>query len=130
MALPGVALHAADGTVVAAGGVVFISGIVTAVSGTGVNATQATNTTTIAAATVANTVIKAAPGRLFTILVNVAGTAQLSIFDNATTNSGTIIGTVPANAAAGSIFSGAGPAANGITVGGNALNPGVTISWS
>lgn len=87
-------------------------------------------TTTIASGTIANTVIRSTPCRLFRVLVTATGTAALSIFDNATTNAGTIIGIVPANAAVGGVYDFQMPAANGITVGGAAANPGVTISFT
>lgn len=83
--------------------------------------------TAIAAGTSANTIIKGSPGRLARILVTATGTAEMDIFDNASTPSGTKIGIVPANAAVGTIIDCQAPAANGITVGGNASNPGVTI---
>jgi hypothetical protein len=88
------------------------------------------STTPVAASTAANTVIKASTGRLAKILITATGTASMLIYDNATTNSGTIIGVIPANPTAGQIFDLKMPAANGITVAGNANNPGVTISWT
>lgn len=87
------------------------------------------NTTPVAAGTVANTVIKGTPGRIGKVVVTVLGTNPLSIYDNATTNSGTILLTIPASAPAGSIYDVQFPAAAGITVAGNAANPGVTIGW-
>lgn len=83
--------------------------------------------TAIAAGVAGNTVIKGSPGRLARILVTATGTNEMDIFDNASTPSGTKIGVVPANAAVGTIIDCQAPAANGITVGGNAANPGVTI---
>lgn len=87
-------------------------------------------TTPIAAATLTDTVVSSSPGRLATILVTAVGTAQLNIFDNASTHTGTIIGIVPASATVGSIFKLNMPVANGITVQGAASTPGVTISWT
>jgi len=89
-----------------------------------------TNTTPIAAATSANTVIKATAGRLARILVTATGTVNMLIYDNATTNSGTVIGVVKSGAVVGDIIELHVPAANGITVAGNAGNAGVTIAWS
>nr|HET6902700.1 hypothetical protein [Ktedonobacteraceae bacterium] len=89
-----------------------------------------TNTTAIAAATAGNTVIKATAGRLARILVTATGTVTMLLYDNATTNSGTIIGVVKSGAVVGDIIELRTPAANGITVGGNAGNAGVTIVWS
>jgi hypothetical protein len=86
-------------------------------------------TTAFAAGTSANTVIKATAGRLCNIVVTTLGTAALSIYDNASTNSGTILMQIPASAAAGTIYQLNMPAANGITVAGVANSPGLTISW-
>lgn len=87
-------------------------------------------TTAIAASKSANTVVKAAAGRLCRVLVTTAGTVTtVSIFDNATTNSGTIIGTFPGAATAGTTYDFEMPAANGITVGGSATNPAITVSY-
>ncbi len=86
-------------------------------------------TVAIASGTAADTVIKAAPGRLCRVLVTAQNTNPMLIFDNASGHTGTIIGAVPANAAVGSLYDFGLPAANGITVQGNAANPGVTISF-
>lgn len=86
-------------------------------------------TTAVAAATVGNTVIKASAGRLCRVMVTTVGANTLQIFDNSTTNTGTIIGALPASAAIGSIYDFEMPAANGITVAGSATNPAITISW-
>lgn len=86
-------------------------------------------TTPIAAGTATDTVVKGAAGVLASVLVIVAGTSGVSIFDNATTHTGTIIGILPPNAPAGAyVFM--TPAANGITVQGNASNPAITVVWS
>lgn len=86
--------------------------------------------TPVPAGTVGNTVIKATPGRLVHILVTAVGTGALTVYDNATTNAGTIIGLVPAATPVGSLYALHMPAANGITVAGAAANPGVTVSWT
>ncbi|MGH3546692.1 MAG: hypothetical protein ACRDQU_00900 [Pseudonocardiaceae bacterium] len=86
-------------------------------------------TTAIAAGTVANTVIKASPGRLCRVLVTATGTNAAQIFDNATTNAGTVIGGLPASPALGTSVDFQMPAVNGITVGGNAGNPALTVSF-
>ena len=78
-----------------------------------------------------NTVIKAAPGRLARAVVTTAGTGtgQLLFYDNATTNSGTVIGAIPATIAVGTTYEFSMPAANGITAV-NVLNgPVVTVSY-
>jgi hypothetical protein len=86
-------------------------------------------TSAVAASTSANTVIKASAGRKCRILVTTTGTNAMSIYDNASAASGTVIGALPASPAVGTIYDLQMPAANGITVGGNANNPGITISW-
>ncbi len=96
----------------------------------GSTANDGTNTTAIAAATVANTVIKAGSGRLARVLVTAVGTVNTLIYDNATTNSGTVIGIVKSTAAVGDIIELRIPAQSGITVGGSANNAGVTVVWS
>lgn len=89
-----------------------------------------TGTVAIAASKTGNTVVKASAGRLCRVLITAAGTATtVSIFDNATTNSGTIIGIFPGNSAAGTVYDFELPASNGITVGGASTNPAMTISY-
>lgn len=92
--------------------------------------TGGTSTTAVASGASSNTVIKGSAGTLCRVLVTTTGTNPMNIYDNATTNSGTIIGALPASPAVGSIYDFQMPATNGITVGGNASNPGVTISYS
>lgn len=87
-------------------------------------------TVAVAAGTAGNTVVKNVAALLARVLVTTAGTNSMSIYDNATTTSGTVIGIIPANTPAGSIFPFQMPAANGITVGGNSNNPGVTIAYA
>lgn len=82
----------------------------------------------IAAGKTTDTVIKASPGRLCRILVSTVGTNPLSVFDNASGHTGTVIGQLAASAAIG-IYDFQLPAANGITVQGNAANPAITISY-
>lgn len=88
----------------------------------------------VAGAVTTNTIIKTGSGALAKILVtSVNGAAAINIYDangpatGAVT--GTIIGVVPASAAAGSIYSLGMPFENGITVGGAATNGGLTISF-
>lgn len=85
--------------------------------------------TAIAAGVVGNTVIKAAAGRLCRILATTVGTAaSVLIYDNATTNTGTVIGALPANTPIGTyVFQ--TPAVNGITVAGAAANPAMTVAY-
>ena len=74
-------------------------------------------TTSIASAA-ANTVVKASAGRLCRALVTTAGagTGNVLIYDNASTNSGTVIGIIPATIAIGTYYTFDMQAANGITV--------------
>lgn len=89
-----------------------------------------TTTATVAAGTAANTVVKASAGRLGRVLLTTAnGAAAVSIFDNATTNTGTVLGFIAASAVAGTVVDFGMPAANGITVSGAATNPAMTISY-
>ena len=74
-------------------------------------------------------IVKAAAGVLCRILVTVAGTAALSIYDSASAASGTVIASIPASAPVGTIYDLQMPAANGITIGGAASTPGVTVSY-
>jgi len=62
--------------------------------------------------------------------VTVTGTHAMVIWDNASGHTGTIIGALPANPAVGQVYDFQMPAAAGITVQGDANNPGVTIGWS
>lgn len=85
--------------------------------------------TTSVPANASNVVVKGSAGRLCNILVTTTGVTAMVVYDNATTNSGTIIGQLPASAAVGSIYQFNMPAANGITIAGSATNPAVTVSW-
>lgn len=87
------------------------------------------NTTAFAAGTAVATPIKAAAGRIGKVIVTVLGTAAMNIYDNASAASGTILCAIPASAPVGSIYDVQMPAANGITVGGVASSPGLTIGW-
>jgi hypothetical protein len=83
----------------------------------------------IAAGVTANTVVKGSPGRLARILVTASGTGALNVFDNSSAASGTQIALVPASAPAGTLVDCQAPALSGITVQGNAANPGITIFY-
>lgn len=87
-------------------------------------------TTTPVAAAAAAAAIKASAGALHKIVVTTLGTAALSFYDNATTNSGTILFTIPASAAVGSIYDIQFPAANGIWCASGTNTPAVTVGWS
>ena len=83
-----------------------------------------------AVASGANTVvIKAAPGRLCRLVITTAGTASVTIFDNASAASGTVLFVSPATTSIGTIFDIQMPAQAGITVLNPASSPGFTVSW-
>ncbi len=87
-------------------------------------------TVAIAASKSTVTVVKSSTGRLCRVLVTTAGTAvTVLIYDNASAASGTIIGAFPGTAVAGTMYDFEMPAVNGITVGGAATNPAMTISY-
>jgi hypothetical protein len=75
---------------------------------------------------------KATPGRLWSAVVTATGTAGLDIYDNASTNSGTKLLSIPANAVVGTIYNiwNGGPAANGIVSNGVLNCPAVTLYYS
>lgn len=78
-------------------------------------------------------VVKAAPGRLCKILVTTATTASqaITVYDNASAGSGTIVAVIPGSTAAGTVVDFQMPCQNGITVAQNAsLAAGaITISF-
>jgi hypothetical protein len=92
-------------------------------------------TTAITASQIASgvVVIKAAPGRLVRVLVTTLTTAAqaITIFDNATAGSGTVVGIIAGATAAGTIIVFQMPVTNGITIGSNAslLAGALTVSW-
>lgn len=87
---------------------------------------------TAIAAAATNTVVKASAGRLCRALVTAAGTAALTFYDNATGGSttGNIIGFIPANAAAGSVYDFQLVASTGIQAPGGANTPAVTVGFN
>lgn len=87
------------------------------------------NTVAIAGGVVANTVLKTSTGRLGRVLITAAGAGAVTIYDNATTNGGTVIGITPANPTVGTMYLFDIPAANGITMAGGSTVPGVTVSF-
>jgi hypothetical protein len=76
------------------------------------------------------TVIKASAGFLQKVIVTTLGTAQLNIYDNASAGSGTIIGIVPASTPVGTVLTFNSPAVNGITIGGAASQPALTVFFA
>lgn len=84
----------------------------------------------IAAGATGPQVVKASPGRLARVVLAAAnGAAAIRVFDNATAASGTVIGVIPASAAAGT-FDFQMPARAGITVSGAATNPAMAVGFS
>lgn len=75
-------------------------------------------------------VVKATSGVLCRITITTLGSSAISIFDNAAAASGTVLFTIPANAAVGSIFDIRMPAALGIVVAAQtATTPAFTASF-
>jgi hypothetical protein len=74
-------------------------------------------------------VVRAGAGRLASVIVIISGSAQLTIYDNATIASGTPIGAVPAFAAVGSVYQFYSPAVNGILADSVANCCSVTICY-
>jgi hypothetical protein len=90
---------------------------------------QAGTAYTAVATGAANTVITNAPGRLSRLIVTVAGTGSgsVNIYDNATTNTGTVVAAIPATIAVGTIYPLDVPLVNG-AVAVNVLNGPVLIA--
>lgn len=96
----------------------------------GVTSPGGVSTTAIAAAAT-NTVVKSGAGRLCRVLVTTSGTAALTFYDNSTGGSttGNILGYVPANAAAGSVYDFQFIASTGIQAPGGSNTPAVTVGY-
>lgn len=77
----------------------------------------------------ATTVIKNRRGRLVSVLVATLGTQPTQIFDN-TTGAGLLIGYIPANTPAGTVYQVQMPAFVGITALGVAGSPQLTVCYS
>ena len=78
----------------------------------------------------AGTVVKGAAGRLSAVLVTVVTNAVITIYDNASTASGNIVGYIPSGATAGTLYQFGMPCAAGIYVGASASQSGqITISF-
>lgn len=125
-AMPGV-VYVIDPT---SGHAVSISGIAS-ITNDGTFIKPPTTTATQAANTAGNVVVKASAGALYSATITATGTAGLNIYDNASTNSGTILLAIPANATVGTIYSfpAGQPAANGIVSNGVANCPAVTFAY-
>lgn len=98
-------------------------------SGIPIGSTAGTATATVASGA-GNTVIKNSAGRLCRIVVTAGGTGAVTFYDNASTNSGTALFIVPANAATGTSYDVQMPAANGITAAGSTSSSALTVSYS
>lgn len=72
--------------------------------------------------------VKSGAGRLCKVIVLATGTAAVSIYDN-TAASGTVVFTVPANAAAGTIYDLYVPTTLGIYVGGTTNTPQLLTTY-
>lgn len=80
-----------------------------------------------------NTVIKASAGRLIRVLVTTAGTGtgNVTFYDNATTNSGLVIGVIPATVSVTGVpYDFEAPAQLGITVANVANGPVFTVCYA
>lgn len=86
----------------------------------------------VPATTAGNTVVWANPGTLCKLIVTSTGTGSgtfVDVYDNATTNSGSVVIAIPSNAAAGTIYDVQCPVFNGITVAQVTNGPGLTVSY-
>ena len=83
------------------------------------------------AAGASTTTLKAGAGRVCKVAVTTAGTAtdNLTIYDNATAGSGTILAVIPGGGSL-QVYDINMPAQNGITVVNVASGPAVTVGWS
>jgi hypothetical protein len=82
-----------------------------------------------------NTIVRTGPGRLNAILVTsaTASSVDVIVYDNATTNSGTIVGYLPyatVTSAIGALFVYDIPVVNGIVVRQTGVGPGMTVVYS
>ncbi len=78
----------------------------------------------------AGTIVKGAAGRLAAVLVTVVTNAVITIYDNASTASGNIVGYIPSGATAGTLYQFGMPCAAGIYVAASGGQTGqITLSW-
>lgn len=81
--------------------------------------------------TAGNTVISTSAGRFSAVLFTTAGAANaITVYDNATTNSGTVIGYFAASTSIGTFQAYDIPIANGIVIRDAAGSTGLTIVYS
>jgi hypothetical protein len=102
-------------------------GIVTDYDDAGFPATAAFTTPITAAGT---TTLKAGPGRLMTVIVTASAAGVVTVYDNATTNTGTVLFATPASPAVGTVYNVNLPAVFGITVVAASTPSSVTIGYS
>jgi hypothetical protein len=108
----------------------LFAGAVVPVDGAG-NPVHGTATGQVAAgAGTAAVAVKNSPGRLCKVVVVATGTAAVSIYDNASAASGSVLLTIPANAATGTVYDVGEIAANGITVGQVSNSPALALTYS
>jgi hypothetical protein len=109
----------------------FLSGKRIGPDGSGYSISSIGGQSTVAVAAAGSANVKATPGRLCRVVITVAGTASLTLYDNAAGNStGTIIGITPAVTSVGQVYDFNMPAAVGISAVGGAGSPGVTIGFN
>ena len=89
-----------------------------------------TATVAVTAQTAGAAAVKAAPGRICRIIVTSTATALLNFYDNTNAASGTIIGSIPASTAIGTMFNPELPAAVGIYAGGTTSTPSCTVGYA
>jgi hypothetical protein len=83
----------------------------------------------VSAGTTGAQVVKNSPGRLGRVVLATAnGAAAITFYDNASAASGTVIGVIPASAAAG-VYDFQMPARAGITFTGASTNPALTVGY-
>ena len=76
-------------------------------------------------------VVKPSAGRVLRVVVTtVTASATCTIYDNASTNSGTALLVIPTATAVGTVYNLDLPAANGITVYSSGATGGITVGWS
>ncbi|MBA2285830.1 MAG: hypothetical protein H0W02_10125 [Ktedonobacteraceae bacterium] len=88
------------------------------------------NAAVAAGGSTAAVVVKATAGFLSGVLVTANASAVLTIYDNASAASGTVIGVIPATATAGQYYPLNMPAKVGITAGQVNGSPAVTVAYS
>jgi hypothetical protein len=92
-----------------------------------------TNTAFYTAGSVSDLVVKVGAGRLFKIIVTVAGTAADALYDNASAGSGSLIFSTKAAPALADIYdfgTQGVPFVNGLTIKGIAASSGITVVYA